>query len=326
MSTVPDVDDALAEGLRVAVPLHILQLVGHSRAELLAIAAGSGREAGHKGDALQFPAKSPAGRRAAAHAFNGLARGLAAAAHLHGTVDAFGAHWCTRDHAGCPRRPDPASGIRPMAYQEMADRAVAILDDFEALLGAVGTPERPTRTIDAVLAARPSLAAGRIEADGATVTYTYGHGAPERDLIDAALHGRGCPPLRWVKDWMAEWVVWFDEERPARAHRYPGGLSHITLTGHLGGQPLTVRAVPAPHGGPVSAPHPLITQLKQAREAAGLPVAQLAARLGYAEPTIRSWESGKSVPSIDALTDYATAVGRDVVLQPAANTTEDTAA
>ncbi|WP_304452852.1 helix-turn-helix transcriptional regulator [Nocardiopsis sp. YSL2] len=321
-----DVDDALVEGLRVAVPLHILQLTGHSRAELLAIAAGAGQEAGHKGDSLQFPAKSTAGRRTTAHAFNALARGLAAAAHLHGTCDAFGVHWCTRDHAGCPRRPDPASGIRPMGYQEMADRAVAILDDFEQLLGPSGTPERPDRTIDAVLAARPSLAAGRVEADGSTVTYTYAHGAPERDLVDAALHGRGNPPLRWVKDWMAEWVLWFDEDRPERTYRYPDGLSHITLTGHLGGQPLTVRAVPAPKEGPVSEPHPLITQLKAARTAMGLSVAKLAARGGYSEQTIRSWESGKSAPNLDNLDDYAAAVGLDVVLQPTAHTTTEDAA
>ncbi|MEV2277755.1 helix-turn-helix transcriptional regulator [Nocardiopsis sp. NPDC049922] len=320
-------DPALVEGLRVAVPLHILQLTGHSRAELLVVCSNTGRETGHKGDGLQFLAKSSGGRRTAAQAFNALARGLAAATHLNGAVDAYGLHWCTRDHDGCPRRPDPASGMRPMSYQEMKDRAARLLDDFEALLGPTHTAEQERLTVDAVLQARPSLASGRVEVDGetTTVTYTYAHGAPERDLIDAALHERGHPPLRWVRDWLTEWVIWLDEDRPERTHRYPGGLSHITLTGHLGGQPLTIRAVPAPKEGPVSVPHPLITQLKAARKEAKLSARAVAARTGYSEATVYAWEHGQSVPNADTLTDYAHVLGYQVVLVPLDPDTEEAA-
>ncbi|MFE6304979.1 hypothetical protein [Nocardiopsis sp. NPDC057823] len=243
MSTT--VDTALVEGLRMAVPLHILTLYGRSRAELLVIASNSGTAFGHRGDALQFPAQGPAGRRTAAEGFNALARGLAAAVHLNGVVDAFGLHWCVRDHDGCPHGPEPATGLRPGAYQEIAERAADLITALEALMGGPLAGPPADRTVEVVLEHRPALAEGEVTVDGeaTTVTYTYAHGAPERDLIEAALYGGGPPPLRWVRDRLAEWVVYLDEP-PHRTHRYRGGLATTTLTGRIGGRPVIIRAVP----------------------------------------------------------------------------------
>ncbi|MFE6304980.1 helix-turn-helix domain-containing protein [Nocardiopsis sp. NPDC057823] len=71
----------------------------------------------------------------------------------------------------------------------------------------------------------------------------------------------------------------------------------------------------------MSAPHPLIAELRTLRTERGLSINALSRALGYAAPTIQSWEAGRTVPNLDVLTDYATVMGVRVVLEPAAERT-----
>lgn len=70
----------------------------------------------------------------------------------------------------------------------------------------------------------------------------------------------------------------------------------------------------------MSAPHPLIAALAAERHRRGLTRGQLAARLGYKPQTIHSWESGRSVPGLDRLEDYAGALGYQLAVIPADRT------
>ncbi|WP_327377653.1 hypothetical protein OG393_29115 [Streptomyces sp. NBC_01216] len=101
---------SLVESLRVAVPLHMMQLGSRSPEELQRIAVESASVIGSQGDVLQF--RSPK-RGETAKAFNGLARGLAAAALIAwGGATFAGLHWCTVRRCPGPdaEHPNPTEG------------------------------------------------------------------------------------------------------------------------------------------------------------------------------------------------------------------------
>lgn len=93
-------DITLVETLRLAVPLHIMELRTVSDIQRAFIANNAAGVVGEKGDALQFKGKSAAGRRSTGEAFNSLARGLACLAYAPGGVEFAGVHWCVWDHPG----------------------------------------------------------------------------------------------------------------------------------------------------------------------------------------------------------------------------------
>ncbi|MEU1787064.1 hypothetical protein ABZ553_14565 [Streptomyces sparsogenes] len=79
----------LLETLRLAVPMHMIELEPLAPEHRAEIASRCATVIGSHGDALQF------GGKHCAEAFNALARGLAAAAlTAPGGVDALGEHWC----------------------------------------------------------------------------------------------------------------------------------------------------------------------------------------------------------------------------------------
>jgi DNA-binding XRE family transcriptional regulator len=60
---------------------------------------------------------------------------------------------------------------------------------------------------------------------------------------------------------------------------------------------------------------PFIEQLKQAREAAGLTLAEVSRRCGIDQPALSRLENGRNTnPTLDTLWRYAAAVGRRLVL------------
>lgn len=104
--------DTLVEALRFAVPLWIEQLRSCTADQRLARQVRAAKDLSHFGDALQFPARSPAARRTAARAFNSLAESLAAAAYLPGGSSFRDLSWCVADSA---RADGPATlgGVAP---------------------------------------------------------------------------------------------------------------------------------------------------------------------------------------------------------------------
>jgi transcriptional regulator with XRE-family HTH domain len=58
----------------------------------------------------------------------------------------------------------------------------------------------------------------------------------------------------------------------------------------------------------------IIAQLAIAREDAALSLHEVARRAGRGHTQIRTWELGKTQPSIDGLVDWADALGYDVAL------------
>lgn len=99
---------ALRETLRVAVPLHIIELRGLPLDMLLGISARCAGIVGEKGDILQFKGGK---RGETAEVFNALARGLAAAALVaDGGVDFIGLHWCAIPGCRSTARFDHAGG------------------------------------------------------------------------------------------------------------------------------------------------------------------------------------------------------------------------
>ena len=64
-------------------------------------------------------------------------------------------------------------------------------------------------------------------------------------------------------------------------------------------------------------PHPLVAQLRDAREKAGLSRPRFAARAGFSVSTLEQWEWGDRTPTLAAITRYADAVGMALVLAPA---------
>jgi transcriptional regulator with XRE-family HTH domain len=68
----------------------------------------------------------------------------------------------------------------------------------------------------------------------------------------------------------------------------------------------------------MSALNPLFAQLVAERKRVGMTQAAMARRTGYSRTTLQWWENGRSCPNIDALQDYAAALGFTVTLQTAA--------
>lgn len=66
----------------------------------------------------------------------------------------------------------------------------------------------------------------------------------------------------------------------------------------------------------MTAPHPIITQLRDARTASGLSRAALARRMGWAEYSLLQWETGRRSPRLEGLVDYAAALGYQITLTP----------
>jgi transcriptional regulator with XRE-family HTH domain len=54
--------------------------------------------------------------------------------------------------------------------------------------------------------------------------------------------------------------------------------------------------------------------LRKARYWRGISILALSGISGYAHKTIRSWEEGRSVPSVKAFVDWADSLGYDIVL------------
>jgi len=131
---------ALAETLRLAVPMHIAEARGMRPEHRVATAARLMGADELPGDALIFGANN---WRTTARAFNSLARGLAMAAYQPGGATYLGVHWCVEAHDGCPTSPAPA---RMTAAEGRAVWAEfhSILDDFEALLGSAAEPAAAT--------------------------------------------------------------------------------------------------------------------------------------------------------------------------------------
>lgn len=157
----PAEDVTLVESLRFAVPLWIVGMRDANHADLVRAGLRCAWAVGERGDNLMFhapgePTKS--GRDSAIIAFQGLARGLAAICLLEGRANFAGLHWCVREHENCAApRPIPA----PPVPESDVQRVVALLDEFEALLGdgpvARGpSPASPVRGARAVEGVAPS--------------------------------------------------------------------------------------------------------------------------------------------------------------------------
>jgi hypothetical protein len=90
----------LATSLSAAVPLRLAelaQMTPHARMRAIAQWAQEGADAvSHNGDALQYGGKPGE----AAKAFNSMARGVAAAAHVPGGIPVFGLIFCARHAPG----------------------------------------------------------------------------------------------------------------------------------------------------------------------------------------------------------------------------------
>lgn len=93
-------DHTLVETLRLAVPLHIMDVAGLTPAQRQAVANRCAATVGGRGDTLLFKGRTAAGRRSTGEAFNSLARGLACLAYLPGGVAIAGLHWCVPLHPG----------------------------------------------------------------------------------------------------------------------------------------------------------------------------------------------------------------------------------
>lgn len=92
----------MRETLRLAVPMHMVELEGLPADMLTGIATAAAVTVGTHGDDLQF-----GGKRCAA-TFNSLARGLAAAAlTAWGGVTWEGLHWCAIPGCSDPHGPHP---------------------------------------------------------------------------------------------------------------------------------------------------------------------------------------------------------------------------
>lgn len=115
----------LAESLRFAVPIHMLELRDVPADRRRHYLPPGGLEALGFGDVLMFKGQR---RQTAARAFDAYARALAALAYQPGGVTLFGAHFCVAPHDGCPRDWTPRP---PIAWP-----AVNPLDELEALIAA----------------------------------------------------------------------------------------------------------------------------------------------------------------------------------------------
>ncbi|WP_431870876.1 helix-turn-helix transcriptional regulator [Nocardiopsis eucommiae] len=59
-------------------------------------------------------------------------------------------------------------------------------------------------------------------------------------------------------------------------------------------------------------PPDIVSQLRQARRAAGLTQAQVADQAGYSRWILQRWETGAHSPSVDAVAAYAGALGLEL--------------
>ena len=124
MTTQADAADhqrmVLRETLRLAVPMHMVELTGLPPDALTAIATRSADILSTHGDDLQY------GGKHCAQTFNALARGLAVAAlTADGGVDFAGQHWCATPGCRATSRREHAAGDereRPVPPAEPARR------------------------------------------------------------------------------------------------------------------------------------------------------------------------------------------------------------
>jgi hypothetical protein len=133
---------SLVESLRFAVPMYLDQLRDANEARLIGESKRCAWAIGERGASLMFTdrgERTASQRNSAALAFEGLARGLAAAALLEGQVTYAGLHWCVRKHADCPTPPRPAP--KPVTIEEIAE-VVALLDELEAAIARNGYTRR----------------------------------------------------------------------------------------------------------------------------------------------------------------------------------------
>lgn len=112
----------LRETLRLAVPMHMIELHNWGPEHLAVVASDAATTVGSHGDALQF------GGKHCSDTFNAVARGLAAAAlTAQGGVDFLGLHWCANPHCRVESRFDHANQLPddPDIEAEPPDRPIA---------------------------------------------------------------------------------------------------------------------------------------------------------------------------------------------------------
>ncbi|WP_017585504.1 helix-turn-helix domain-containing protein [Nocardiopsis ganjiahuensis] len=61
-------------------------------------------------------------------------------------------------------------------------------------------------------------------------------------------------------------------------------------------------------------PHPIVAQLRQRREDLGLTQATVAHRMGRGPTSISHWETGVYAPPVEAVAEWATALGVHLTL------------
>lgn len=62
--------------------------------------------------------------------------------------------------------------------------------------------------------------------------------------------------------------------------------------------------------------HPIITQLHDTRKERGLSRNAISARIGWALYSVLQWEHGRRSPRLEAVADYADALGYQITLTP----------
>lgn len=143
--TDADVRESLAEGLRFAVPIHMLELRTVPADRRRFYLPPGGLESLGMADSIMWRPKS---WKLAARSFDAYARTLAILAYEPGGVDLFDVHFCAAPHPGCPHDWTPRPPVDGAATM---DEFNAILDEYEALLDAEDgdtVPEpRPARTV-----------------------------------------------------------------------------------------------------------------------------------------------------------------------------------
>lgn len=60
---------------------------------------------------------------------------------------------------------------------------------------------------------------------------------------------------------------------------------------------------------------PVVAALRERRQALGLPLRVVSEKTGYAENTMFCWETGRAVPPLGRLNDWAQALGMRLVVR-----------